>query len=38
MTVNNLVQGGLYVALLILLAWPLGSFMAQALRRQAHDP
>lgn len=29
MTINNLVQGGLYVALLILLAWPLGSFMAR---------
>ena len=29
MTINNLVQGGLYVTLLILLAWPLGSFMAR---------
>ena len=29
MTMNALVQGGLYVALLILLAWPLGSFMAR---------
>ena len=29
MTINNLVQGGLYVALLTLLAWPLGSFMAR---------
>ena len=29
MTLNNLVQGGLYVALLILLAWPLGWFMAR---------
>ena len=29
MNVNNVVQGGLYVALLILLAWPLGSFMAR---------
>ncbi len=29
MTLNNLVQGGLYVALLILLAWPLGAFMAR---------
>ncbi|MBX7187625.1 MAG: potassium-transporting ATPase subunit KdpA [Vicinamibacteria bacterium] len=29
MTINNLVQGGLYVALLIVLAWPLGSFMAR---------
>jgi K+-transporting ATPase ATPase A chain len=28
-TINSLVQGGLYVALLILLAWPLGSFMAR---------
>jgi len=28
MTINNFVQGGLYLALLILLAWPLGSFMA----------
>jgi K+-transporting ATPase ATPase A chain len=26
---NAFVQGGLYVALLILLAWPLGSFMAR---------
>ena len=29
MTLNNLVQGSLYVALLILLAWPLGLFMAR---------
>ncbi len=29
MTINNLAQGGLYVALLTLLAWPLGSFMAR---------
>ena len=29
MTINNVVQGALYVALLILLAWPLGSFMAR---------
>ena len=29
MNVNNVVQGGLYVALLILFAWPLGSFMAR---------
>ena len=29
MTANALVQGGAYVALLILLAWPLGSYMAR---------
>lgn len=29
MTLNILVQGGAYVALLILLAWPLGGFMAR---------
>ena len=29
MTISNLLQGGLYVGLLILLAWPLGSFMAR---------
>ena len=29
MTFNALVQGGLYVALLILLAWPLGAYMAR---------
>ena len=29
MTANAFVQGGLYVALLILLAWPLGAFMAR---------
>jgi len=29
MTFNSLLQGGLYVVLLILLAWPLGSFMAR---------
>ena len=34
MTINNLVQGGLYVALLVLLAWPLGSFMARVYEGQ----
>jgi K+-transporting ATPase ATPase A chain len=29
MTANAFVQGGLYVALLILVAWPLGAFMAR---------
>jgi len=29
MTLNAVVQGGLYVALLIAFAWPLGAFMAR---------